>query len=215
MSLGYVQKNQREGIRIVLQLWHCFKPSRYFFLLQTLPRTPCVSLGKSSNLSQQKNNPSFLVFFFLSGLLALQGLMARKWLFLDTHAKLTWQSPKFRCCTTNTNNGPPIHVILDRPRLSSRKEGTCLPRMDYLWLLKQIWENEWIFCLVFCPFFAFKEWRGMTRRFSGQISETNTQQMTFPQCLISTCQLQECHHNWMERFKARLFIREQTIILET
>lgn len=34
-------------------------------------------------------------------------------------------------------------------------------------------------------------------------------------CLMSICQLQVCHHNWMERFKGRLFTGEQTIIPET
>lgn len=71
------------------------------------------------------------------------------------------------------------------------------------------------FSACFLPLFiAFKKCRGMTRRISGQINESNTQQMTFPQCLISTCQLQECHHPRTERFKARLFIRQQTIIPE-
>lgn len=34
-------------------------------------------------------------------------------------------------------------------------------------------------------------------------------------CLMSTCKLQVCHHNWMERFKGSLFTRGQTIIPET
>lgn len=91
--------------------------------------------------------------------------------------------------------------------------GNCLPRVDCDFWSKYVKSKGFSVCFLpfFLPSSSGKKWLGGSLDKSMKLTPNKWPFL----CLVSTCQPQECYHNWTERFKARLFIREQTIILET